>query len=518
MRAEFDRRRVLQALAALGFAASTAPRVAIAADKKLLRVRSYADLQVLDPLERVSAPDDDITSSCLNKLIRWKSAEKWTWELDAATSINQVDDTHIEFTLKPDLKWSGGLGEVTTEDVKYSFERIADPAMKSPYAGDWSSLDHIEVKDKLFGVIVLKAYFAPLWSTTLPEGSGKIVCKKAVEALPDKRFTTSIPAVSGPYMVKEWVPKQKTVLARNPDWMGEAPYFDEIEIRPIEDVKTAEIGFEAGDLDYTWISLASLARYKKSPPADAEVIERPSLAYVWLGMNTEHPNFQDIRVRKAVQRSIDVNAILDAAYFGQAKRATGLIAPGLLGHRDKTLVSYDVAAAKNLLAEAGKSGGFKTTLACLNTTEFLSAAQVIQANLAVVGIEVQIQPHDSGTFYSLGDQKKGNAYKDLQLILSRNSMLPDPSWATMWFTPEQIGVWNWERWNNPEFGELHEKALHEREPGKRDAMYKHMQDLMEESGAYLFITNDATPLIVRNNIIPAILPDGRPLLPWFKAA
>jgi peptide/nickel transport system substrate-binding protein len=517
-RLEFDRRQVLQGFAALGFAVAAAPRVAFAADKKLLRVRSYSDLQVLDPLDRVSAPDEDISSSCLNKLIRWKSADKWTWELDAAASIEQVDDTHIKFTLKPGLKWSGGFGEVTAEDVKYSFERIADPKLKSPYADDWSSLDHVEVTDKLSGVIVLKEYFAPLWSTTLPEGSGKIVCKKAVEALPDKRFKTSIPAVSGPYMIKEWVPKQKTVLARNPDWTGTPPYFDAIEIRPIEDVKTAEIGFEAGDLDYTWISLASLSKYKKSPPSGSVLIERPSLAYVWLSMNTEHPNFQDIRVRKAVQRAVDVDAILDAAYFGQAKRATGLIAPGLIGHRDKNLVSYDVAAAKKLLADAGKSGGFKATLACLNTSERLSAAQVIQANLAAVGIEVQIEPHDSGTFWSLGDQKKGEAYKNIQLLLDRFSMQPDPSWATVWFTPDQIGVWNWERWNSPEFGELHKKALHERDSAKRDAMYKHMQDLMEESGAYLFITNEATPLIVKKDLAPAILPDGRPLLTDFKSA
>ena len=106
-------------------------------------------------------------------------------------------------------------------------------------------------------------------------------------------------------MIKQWLPKQKTVLARNPDWKGTPPYFDEIEIRPIEDVKTAEIGFEAGDIDYTWISLASLAKYKSKPPTGARLIERPSLAYVWLGQNTEHANLQDIRVRKAIQRAVD---------------------------------------------------------------------------------------------------------------------------------------------------------------------------------------------------------------------
>src|SRR6185369_3166153 len=138
--------------------------------------------------------EDDITTCCLHKLIRRKIGESWAWELDAAASVDQVDDTHIKFTLRPGLTWSNGFGEITAEDVKYSYERIADPKMKSPYADDWSALDHVEVTDPLSGIIVLKGFFASLWSTTLPEGSGKIVCKKAVEALPEKRFKTSIPA------------------------------------------------------------------------------------------------------------------------------------------------------------------------------------------------------------------------------------------------------------------------------------------------------------------------------------
>jgi peptide/nickel transport system substrate-binding protein len=513
-----NRRQALQAFAALGFAAIVEPCVSLAADKKLLRVRSYSDLQILDPVDRLSAPEDDISSCCLNNLIRRKPGEAWEWELDAAAAIEQIDDTHIKFSLRPGLTWSNGFGEITAEDVKYSFERIADPKMKSPYADDWSALDHVEVTGPLSGIIILKGYFAPLWSTTLPEGSGKIVCKKAVEALPEKRFKTTIPAVSGPYLIKEWVPKQKTVLAPNPGWQGAAPYFDEIEIRPIEDVKIAEIGFEAGDLDYTWISLASLAKYKSKPPARARLVERPSLAYVWLGQNTEHPNLRDVRVRKAIQHVIDVDAILDAAYFGQAKRATGLIAPGLIGHRAKNLVERDVAAAKRLLADAGKAGGFATTISCLNTTERLSAAQIIEANLAEIGITAQIDARDSGTYWSLGDETKGEAYKNIQLLIGRFSMQPDPSWATVWFTPQQIGVWNWERWNNPEFGELHKQGLAERDAMKRDAIYRRMQDLMEESGAYLFLTNEATPLIHRADIAAAILPDGRPLPARFAGA
>ena len=124
------------------------------------------------------------------------------------------------------------------------------------------------------------------------------------------------------------------MLSRNPDWPGDAPEFDEIHIIPIEDEKTAELAFEGGDLDYTWVSVSSIPRYETTPPEGGHVVVKPSLAYVWLGMNMEAAPFDNADVRRAVQHAIDVPAVLDAAYFGAADAATGIIAPGLIGHRD----------------------------------------------------------------------------------------------------------------------------------------------------------------------------------------
>ena len=148
------------------------------------------------------------------------------------------------------------------------------------------------------------------------------------------------------------------------------------------------------------------------------------------------------------------------------------------------------------------------TLAILNKAERLAAAQVIQANLAAVGITVEIEPHDSGTFWSLGAEKKGDSWKKLQLIIDRFSMEPDPSWATLWFTPEQIGIWNWERFNSKEFGELNKQAVGELDNAKRGEMYIKMQNLMEESGDYVFLTHEATGILYSDKIVPALRPDG----------
>ena len=247
----FSRRRFLQGSAALGATAMVNPSVSFSADGSVLKLRSYSVFQVLDPAFTLAAPEGWIGGAIFNKLVAFKPGSKWETELDAAEYIEQVDDTHIKFRLRPGIMFSNGYGEMTAEDVKFSYERIIDPELESAYSGDWATLDHVEVTGKYSGTIVLKEPFAPLWWSTLPYGSGDIISKKATEAAGGSFKGMDVPAVSGPYQIKEWVQKQKLVLERNPLWNGPKPDFDEIQLLPIDDEKSAELGFEAGDLDWT---------------------------------------------------------------------------------------------------------------------------------------------------------------------------------------------------------------------------------------------------------------------------
>ena len=76
---------------------------------------------------------------------------------DLAEKIESSEDGKtITFKIREGVMWPKGYGELTTEDVKYSYERIADPALKAAYADDWAALDHVEVVDKYNGKIILK--------------------------------------------------------------------------------------------------------------------------------------------------------------------------------------------------------------------------------------------------------------------------------------------------------------------------------------------------------------------------
>ncbi|MGH1481977.1 MAG: ABC transporter substrate-binding protein [Geminicoccales bacterium] len=517
-----NRRRFMQGASALGLTAALPaafPRRAAAADGGTLRTRTYADMRTLDPAFSQGVVDEEIQSSIYNKLIQYKPGRDWDSQLDAATMVEQVDPTHIKFALRDDIGFTNGFGAMTAEDVKFSFERIVDPALEASNKPDMGPLSHVDVTGEREGVIVLNESFAPLWSIALPYITGNIVSKNAVEATEAKRIDTDPLAESGPYLRKEWKPKEKTVLVRNPDWKGEAPVFDTIEILPIDDENTAEIAFEAGEIDFTRVSLGSVERFRGDVPNGGTLLEYPSLFYVWLGMNVEHPLLQNEKLRQAIQHAIDVPSILEAAYFGAAEASTGIIAPGLIGHREQGMVpaAADFEKAAALLAESGESD-VSLTLDVINKTSFTTAAQVIQATLSTIGINVEINVHEAATFWTLGDESAGERWKDVQLIMNRFSMTPDPYYATSWFTTDQIGTWNWERFSSEEFDRLHAEAAKETDSAKRAEMYSRAQDLMEQSGAYRFITHEATPVVHSSGIVPALRPDGLPLLRYFNKA
>ncbi|UWQ85862.1 ABC transporter substrate-binding protein [Leisingera caerulea] len=514
-KAPVGRRNFLKGATALGAAAVLPMGLgsrAMATADGTLRVRSYGDLQSIDPAFSKGVIDEEIHASIYNKLIQYKPGREWDWQMDAAAMIEQGDETHIKFALRDDIGFTNDFGAMTAEDVKFSFERIVAEETESPNKPDMGPLSHVEVTSEREGTIVLKEPFAPLWSIALPYITGNIVSKKAWEAAGGKATTDPL-AESGPYLRDSWSPKEKTVLKRNPDWKGEAPAWDTIEILPIDDENTAEIAFEAGELDFTRVSLGSVARYRDGVPNGGTLLEYPSLYYAWLGMNLDHPKLQNKKLRQAIQHAIDVPSVLEAAYFGAVEPSTGIIAPGLVGNRPQSLVppQADFAKAADLLAESGETN-VTLKLDTLNKTTFTTAAQVIQATLAQIGITVEVNVLESGAFWASADNE------DLQLVLNRYSMTPDPYYATSWFTTEQVGHWNWEQFSNEEFDKIHAEAAQLTDQAKRDEMYRRAQDLMEESGAYRFLTHEATPVVHSAGVVPALRPDGLALLRYFGKA
>ena len=506
------RRQLFQAAAAVAATAATA-RIqmnAHAAEGDALRIRMPGDIQVLDPGYMIGGTETTVQFATLPRLARPVFDGEWGWVAsDYVSQLEQVDELNIAFTLKPGFQWSDGFGELTAEDVKFSFERMPE----SDWGGRWSALDRVDVTDTYSGVIVLKEPSVPLWLIAISSESGSILSKAATEAV-GGRFTTELPAQCGPYRMTEWVQKQYLVFESNPDWQGEPPAFGEVRMISIEDDKTAELAFESGDVDMTGLTADSLARLRDSPPPGSVIVTRDGPYETWIGMNTEHPKLQDIRVRKAIQRAIDTEAILQAAYAGAAPPSHGIVPLGVLGNRSSSNYSYDPQAARNLLAEAGVSD-LSLQLTTLNQKERLATAQIVQSNLVDVGIGLEIDPVDSGTFWSLGLESEGDDWKTLEMWIMTYVGSPDPADHMQWFVKDQIGIWNWERWSDPEFEELWAQGLVEQDPKTRADIYVRMQEIMEDTGAYVWLTHDPLAYLHRDSFVPELDPAGIALVYGF---
>jgi len=477
-----------------------------AAEPKILIVRLYERIQTLDPAFVVGVYDSQVQNTVLNRLVSYDTGpDPREYELynDLVESIEPSEDgLEITFKLREGVMWHRGYGELTAEDVKFSYERYLDEELDSPYADDWATLDHVEVIDKYTGKIILSEPFAPLWKTTLPIDSGHIISKKFAEEVGPEGLTNDMVG-TGPYVLAKFEPAELVVVKRNPDYFGEQPYYDEIHFIPIDDDKVAEIALEAGEVQFTRISDASIQRFQDNP--DYAVSTFPALAYKWIGLNVENPKLEDPNVRQAIRYAVDVDSIVMATYMGAAEREYTMIPPGLTGHwADAPRYERDVEKAKEYLAKAGLES-LDLRIDIEDETEYRTWAEILQQNLKEVGINLEINPLDPGSFWEIGDGDQG---KNVELYAIGYGMGPDPSWATMWFLCDQVGVWNWNRWCNEEFDSLHQESVTTLDEETRHNIHVEMEKLVDESASFIWITHGTSAFAYAPNVVPAFTPNG----------
>jgi len=98
--------------------------------------------------------------------------------------------------------------------------------------------------------------------------------------------------------------------------------------------------------------------------------------------------------------------------------------------------------------------------------------------------------------------------RDLQLVLTEFTSKFDPAFQTQWFTSGQVGIWNWERWRSEEFDKLNDEAARTNDTAARAAAYIRMQQLMDESAAFIWLTHGLRLYANQKWLEPAMLPNG----------
>jgi len=478
------------------------------AQESTLRIERPGDIGSLDPAYLVNTKNEFTIMNCLyNGLVKYKPG---TWEVmpDLAEKWEiSKDGKEITFWLRKGIQFHRGYGEMTAEDVKFSFERIIDPKSASPEDVSWAALDHVEIIDKSTVKLVLKEPSARLFTSTLPLNAGFIVSKKAVEDIGKTKFSF-YPVGTGPYEFVRWIPNQETMLTAFKNYWGDTPKIKNLKFIPMPEVLTVEMALETGEIDVAIISEESIRRFQENP--NINLYLKPGLATFWIFFTVNKPPLDNIKVRKALRYAIDVDEIIKAAYAGIPERAYALLPPGMLGYwKDAPHHKVDIEKAKKLLAEAGYPDGLTLTYVSKEVVKGDVIGEVIQSQLKKIGVNLKIDILQVGAY---ADAAKKGTYN---MLYDRFSCTVDPGYHTMWFTCSQ--AWNLFHWCNKEYDKFWHQGEVTLDVEKRAEIYRKMQKIMDEDAIAVWVMHGVRPRAMQKYVDPGKLFPNSRLAPWLMS-
>jgi peptide/nickel transport system substrate-binding protein len=214
------------------------------------------------------------------------------------------------------------------------------------------------------------------------------------------------PVGTGPFRFVDWLPDDHITLERNDGYWGAPPALRTLTYRVIKEAPARLLELQAGAVDGVDNLAPDDIPLAQADP-DLDVYLRPPFNVGFVGINRAHPPFDDTRVRQAVALAIDRATLVQALYPPTAEAAGQFVPPRIFGHTDGLQDwPYDPQQARTLLAQAGYPQGFQTTLWIMGISRSYfpnpdRIGEVLQADLAQVGIEATLVRYDWGTYLEM---------------------------------------------------------------------------------------------------------------------
>lgn len=410
-----------------------------------------------------------------------------------AESWEALDDTTWQLNLREGVQWHNG-DPFTAADVVWTVERFVSLPAQSAYLLD-GIMESIEAIDDHTVVLSLQFPFAPILAH-LSHSSLAIMNQAAVEAAGEDYGTQSAIG-TGPFMFDSWQVGDRVVVVRNDNWWGGTVKPERVVFRPITDSTVRGLEVESGGVDIAY-TLSPTAARAAERNADVNLAAVRTLSTSYIGFNAEKAPFDNKLVRQAINHAIDMDLIVDVVYTGQGSRATSPISSDVFG-ADPNMepYTYDPELAKELLAEAGFADGFSTTLWTNENTQRIEIAQIVQAELAEIGIDVDVEIVEWGTYL---DETAAGLHD--MFILGWVTVTGDADYGLYsLFHSSQVGAaGNRTFYRNPEVDALLDAARVETDPDARVAMYHEVQHMIQEDAPWIFAVIVTEEHGVRSNI------------------
>jgi peptide/nickel transport system substrate-binding protein len=415
-------------------------------------------------------------------------AESWT---------TSPDGLLYTFKLRKNALFHDGT-PVDATAVKFSIDRLRDPATKSGMRTFYNAVHSVEVLDPQQVQVRLKHPYAFLLHMLAAYRTGLVLYSPTAtqKYTVDDRKQGKPEAVvgCGPFKLVEWVKGGNLVMERFDKYFQPGlPYLDRVVIRVIKDPVTEMAAFKAGEVDFiasfspehvdtlkAQVPNAQIMTGKETTPMMATMkVTIPKDGKPMSKERVPHPIFGDLKVRKAVGcYGIDRGEIVKIAFKGKATPWVGTIPPGTLDSVDlNAACPYDQAKAKALLTEAGYGPAKPLTFTLMTNTEksvFNVIATVIKEQMARIGVTANIRLVDKVTWMNvtLQDAAWDMYVEDLLSLITLDSN------AYLTTTPS---AWNTSRHVDAKIDEAYDRYARETDATKRKAIARELAEYMVDN-------------------------------------
>lgn len=495
------RRLPILALAALLVLASGCAKretpAAASARSSILLVGNLAEPQELDPQLISAYTDQNIAVALFEGLCALDERSSQPVPAAAESWESSADGLTWTFHLRAAAKWSNGE-PLTAADFVASWRRALQPALAAEYAYLLYPLKHAEALNtgKLTDFTALGAealddrtlritlerptpYLPsltaqPTWFPVNPRVLAKF--GDANQRLPAWTRTGNLVG-NGPFILAEWTPNARLVVAKNPAyWDAAGVRLGQIVFFPTESPEVEERNFRANQVHVTYgLPTSKLATYQQENPAALRL--DPFLQAIFLRFNTTKPPFTDARVRRALSLAVDRTAIATSVLRGAGTPARSFTPPDCAGYTARATVPTDFETARRLLAEAGFPGGKglpTLDLQVRNDEHQPRVAEVLQAQWAKeLGVKLTITPLEQKTW--------------VQNQQTLNYTLSGAGWIGDFVDPVTFldlfvsgGGNNWTGWANPDYDRLIAQAAATPDPAARREVFQQAEALLLE--------------------------------------
>jgi dipeptide transport system substrate-binding protein len=389
--------------------------------------------------------------------------------------------------------------DLNADDVIFSFERQFKqdnpwnsyvPGAAWEYFSDMGfpqllrSIDRI---DDLTVKFVLNRPEAPFLAN-LAMDFASILSKEYADKLSsngEKELLNQRPLGTGPFAFIDYQTDAVIRYSANPDYWGGKQQIDDLvfAITPDAAIRTQKL--RTGECHVmSFPNAADVAQLKSDP--SLQVMEKEGLNVAFLAYNTAQAPFDKVEVRKALNMAVDKQAIIDAVFDGAASIAKNPIPPTMWSYNDSVEDDkYDPEAAKKMLAEAGISGlKMKVWAAPIARAYMLNArraAELIQADLAEIGVEVEIVSYEWAEYLKRSKEKTHDGA--VLLGWTGDNGDPDNFFSTL-LSCNAIGGNNRAQWCNKEFDALVSKARLTADVSERTKLYEKAQVIFKREAPW----------------------------------